>query len=253
MQLKRIQSSIVGLLLIVSLSACGGDGDTPPPSPAPLPAATAEGLWTGTTDTNRTVKALVLDNGVYWALYSEASNPSIIAGVVQGDSSSQNGAFTSSNARDFNPQTGILEALINGTYATKQNLNGTIVYQTGGQSTFTMTYNNDYDLTPDMNAVAGPYSGFVTATETATVMVSATGAISGNSNTGCLFTGSFSPRARGNAYDVTVTFGNQAACLSNRNETVTGIAFYEASANRLLSAGLNSTRTVGFVFIGTKP
>lgn len=252
MRLKRIQSYILGLLLVVSLSACGGDGDTPTPPPATASATSAEGHWTGTTDTNRTVKALVLDDGVYWALYSDASNPSIIAGVIQGDSSSQNGAFTSSNARDFNLQTGILEALINGTYAMKQNLNGTIVYQTGGQSTFTMTYNSDYDLTPDINAVAGTYTGFVTATETVTVVVSTTGTISGSSNTGCIFTGSFLPRAHGNVYDVIVTFGNQAGC-SNRNETVTGIAFYEASAKRLLSAALNSTRTDGFVFIGAKP
>lgn len=251
MRLKRIKSYILGLLLVVSLSACGGDGDTPTPPPA-IASATSEGHWTGTTDTNRTVKALVLDDGVYWALYSDASNPSIIAGVIQGDSSSQNGAFTSSNARDFNLQTGILEALINGSYAMKQNLNGTIVYQAGGQSTFTMTYNSDYDLTPDMNAVAGTYTGFVTATETVTVVVSTTRTISGSSSTGCIFTGSFSPRAYGNVYDVTVTFGNQAGC-SNRNETVTGIAFYEASAKRLLSAALNSTRTDGFVFIGTKP
>ncbi|MGZ8405690.1 MAG: hypothetical protein ACXW38_08440 [Nitrospira sp.] len=252
MQLKRIQSYILGLLLVVSLSACGGDGDIPTPPPVTASATSAEGHWTGTTDTNRTVKALVLDDGIYWALYSDASTPSIIAGVIQGDSSSQNGAFTSSNARDFNLQTGILEALINGTYAMKQNLNGTIVYQTGGQSTFTMTYNSDYDLTPDINAVAGTYTGFVTATETVTVVVSTTGTISGSSNTGCIFTGSFLPRAHGNVYDVTVTFGNQAGC-SNRNETVTGIAFYEASAKRLLSAALNSTRTDGFVFIGTRP
>ncbi len=68
MRLKRIKSYILGLLLVVSLSACGGDGDTPTPPPAIASATSAEGLWTGTTDTNRTVKALVLDDGVYWRL-----------------------------------------------------------------------------------------------------------------------------------------------------------------------------------------
>ena len=158
MQLKRIR--VLGLLLVVSLSACSGAGDTSTLPLATASTTTAEGLWTGTTDTNRTVKALVLDDGVYWALYSEASNPSIIAGVVQGDSSSQNGTFTSSNARDFNLQTGILEATINGSYAMKQSLNGTIAYQTGGQSTFTLIYDSDYDLMPNMNAAAGTYTGF---------------------------------------------------------------------------------------------
>ncbi len=240
-----------GLLFVSYLSACSGGGDTTP-SPTGLPTASAEGLWAGTTDTNRIVKALVLDDGVYWALYSEASNPSIIAGVVQGNSSSQNEAFTSSNARDFNLQTGILEATINGSYAMKQSLNGTIAYQTGGQSTFTMTYDSDYDLTPDMNAVAVTYNGFITASETVTVIVSTNGAISGNSSTGCTFSGSFSPRKHGNVFDVTITFNGEPGCSIGK-ETVNGIAFYDAGTKQLRSAALNGNRTDGFVFIGTKP
>lgn len=252
MHLKRIQNQVLSLLLLVSLSACSGGGDTSTPSPTALPAASAEGLWAGTTDTNRTVKALVLDDGVYWALYSESSNPSIIAGVVQGNSSSQNGGFISSNARDFNLQTGILEATINGSYAMKQSLNGTIAYQTGGQNTFTMTYDSDYDLTPDMNAVAGTYAGFVTASETVTVIVSTNEAISGNSSTGCTFSGSFSPRKHGNVFDITIKFDGQPGC-SIGTETVNGIAFYDAGTKQLRSAALNGNRTDGFVFIGTKP
>jgi len=249
MQLKRIR--VLGLLLVVSLSACSGAGDTSTPPPATASATTAEGLWTGTTDTNRTVKALVLDDGVYWALYSEASNPSIIAGVVQGESSSQNGTFTSSNARDFNLQTGILEATINGSYAMKQSLNGTIAYQPGGQSTFTMTYNSDYDLMPNMNAAAGTYTGFVTASETVTVIVSNNGAISGDSSTGCTFSGSFSPRNHGNVFDVIITFNGEPGCSIGK-ATVNGIAFYDAGTKQLRSAALNNNRTDGFVFIGTK-
>jgi hypothetical protein len=183
-----------------------------------------------------------------------ASNPSIIAGVVQGNSSSQNGAFTSSNARDFNLQSGILEATINGSYAMKQNLNGTTSYDnnTQPQETFTTTYDSDYELTPDMNAVAGTYTGFVTANEAVTVIVSTNGAISGNSNTGCTFSGSFSPRTHGNVFDVTITFDGQQGCTIG-TETVNGIGFYDAGTKQLRSAALNGNRTDGFVFIGTKP
>lgn len=252
MDWKGISISIFGLLVVAYLSGCSGDGDTSAPSPTPLPTASAEGLWTGTTDTNRTVKALVLDDGVYWALYSEATNPSVIAGVVQGNSSSQNGAFSSSNARDFNLQTGILEATINGNYAMKQNLNGTISYKNNSQATFTTQYDSDYDLTPDVSAVAGTYTGFVTASETVTVIVSTNGSISGNSNTGCTFSGSFSPRTHGNVFDVTVKFDGQPGC-SMGTETVNGIAFYDAGTKQLYSAALNADRTDGFVFIGTNP
>ncbi|MDK2743514.1 MAG: hypothetical protein H8K03_01325 [Nitrospira sp.] len=253
MHLKWIQSGVLSLLLLVSLSACSGNGDTPQPSPAPLPAASAEGFWTGTTDTNRTIAGLVLDDGVYWVLYSAVGDPSVVAGLIQGDSSSQNGVFTSSNARDFNLEgQPIRNATINGNYAIKQNLNGTLVYQTGGQSTFTTTYNSAYELTPDMNAVAGTYTGEVAANETATVVLTSNGGISGSSSTGCTFTGSFSPRTHGNVFNITVTFGGQAAC-SNGADTLTGIGTYDAGTKTLTSAALNSTRTNGFIFIGTKP
>lgn len=253
MHLKLIQSCMLGLLVLVGLSACSGGGDdaqTAPP--AALPAIPAEGLWIGTTSSNRTISQLVLDDGIYWALYSEVGAPSILAGLIQGNSSSLNGVFTSSNAKDFNLETGILNATINGSYVAKQSLNGTIVYQNSPQVTFTATYDSDYELIPDMNAVAGTYTGFVTATETVTVAVSSSGAITGNSDTGCTFSGSFSPRAHGNVFDVTVTFDGQPGC-SIGTETVNGIGFYDAGSKQLYSAALNSTRTNGFVFIGTKP
>lgn len=253
MQLKRIQGYTFGLLLVVSLSACGGEGDTSTPPPATAAATSAEGLWTGTTNTNtnRTVTGVVLDDGVYWFLYSVAGDPSLIAGVVQGDSSSQNGTLISSNATDFSVERGIpstLTASVDGSY-TKQSLNGTISYQNNApaQETFTTTYGSDYDLTPSLNAVAGKYIGFVTASETVTFELTATGnIIDGLSSTGCTFTGSFSPRARGNVFDVTITFN---AC-SNGSDTVKGVGFVHAG--KLYSAALNTDKTNGVVFIGTK-
>jgi hypothetical protein len=196
----------------------------------------------------------VLDDGVYWLLYSAENDPSTVAGLIQGDSSSRNGVFTSSNARDFNFETGqALDAQINGTNAMKQSLNATLVYSVGGQSTsFTTTYDADYDLVPDMNAVAGTYSGQVTATENVTVQVSSTGNLSGSSTTGCTFTGSFSPRTHGNVFNVTVIFEDDPAC-SNRNDSVNGVGSYDAVTKTLYSAALNGDRTNGFIFIGTKP
>jgi hypothetical protein len=252
MHLKRIQRPILGLLLLVGLSACSGGSDTSPPSPAPVPAASAEGLWTGTTNTNRTVTGVVLEDSVYWVLYSAVNDSLTVAGLIQGDSSSQNGVFASSNAKDVNVEgQGTRNATINGRYTMKQSLNGTIFYPNNVQDTFTTAYDSDYELVPDINAVVGTYSGSVAVNETAEVIVSLTGAVSGMSNTGCTFTGSFSPRTHGNVFDVTVTFGGQATC-SNGTDTVNGIGFYDAGARRLYSAALNSTKTNGSVFIGTK-
>ncbi len=162
--------------------------------------------------------------------------------------------ITSSNAKDFNFETGkTLDATITGSYTMKQSLNGTVVYLIGGPSTsVTTTYESDYDLVPDMNAVAGTYTGSVTATETVTVQLSPNGVISGSSTTGCTFTGSFSPRVRGNVFNITVTFDGQPGC-SNGADTVNGIGTYDAGIKTLYSAALNSNRTNGFVFTGTKP
>ena len=257
MHLKRIQSHVLGLLLLVSLSACSSGGDTPTQSAT----SPAEGLWTGTTNTNnRTVTGVVLDDGVYWFLYSAASDPSLIAGVVQGDSSSQNGALTSSNATDFSVERAIpliiLKATVDGTYTSKQSLNGKIVYQNNAQAqdAFATTYNSDYESAPNINAVAGTYTGPVAVGENVSVTVSTTGNITGHSITdlspaGCTFSGLFKPRAHGNVFDVTITFNGQSGC-SNGSATVMGVAFFHAG--KLYSAALNSDKTNGVVFIGTK-
>ncbi|MBS0184155.1 MAG: hypothetical protein JSS39_17350 [Nitrospira sp.] len=259
MHLKRIQSQVLGFLLLVSLSACSGGGDTPTPSPTAIPAASAEGLWTGTTNANRTATGVVLDDSVYWFLYSAAGDPSLIAGVVQGDSTSQNGSLTSSNTTDFSVERGtplVLKATVDGTYTSKQSLNGTIVYQNNAlpQDTFTTTYDNDYESAPDINAAAGTYTGPVAVGEIVSVTVSATGNITGRSITdpsrnGCTFSGVFKPRAHGNVFDVTITFNGQSGC-SNGSATVTGVAFFHAG--KLYSAALNGDKTNGVVFIGTK-
>jgi len=252
MQYQSVRDSLCGVFLVTCLSACGSEGDTPlPPSPT-LSTASAEGLWNGTTDTGRTIAGLVLDDGVYWVLYSAVGNPSTVAGLIQGDSSSKDGVFSSTNAKDVSLETGILDATINGNYTANQSLDGTIAYQAGGQSTFTTTYDSDYDLPPDVNAVAGIYTGSVAVNETVNVTVTSAGGISGISSTGCTFTGSFSPRTQGNAFDVTMTFGGQDACF-NGSDTVRGVGFYDAGTKRLYSAALNDIRTKGFVFLGMKP
>lgn len=254
MHSKRIQNHVFSLLLLVSLSACSGGSDTPTPSHATLPASPAEGLWTGATGSNRTVTGVVLNDGVYWFLYSVVSDPSIIVGVVRGDSSSQNGVLTSSNATDFSVERIqlTLGARIDGTIQAKQSLNGTIVYQNNAQAndTFTTTYNSDYELVPDINAVVGTYIGPVALNENVSVTVSPTGDIVGHSiNALCTFSGLFKPRAHGNVFDVTITFNGQQGC-SNGTGTVKGVAFFHAG--KLYSAALNDDKTNGVVFIGTK-
>ena len=256
---ERLIRLLCTIFLAVSISACSGGNDdtstTPPPSNPPPPSTSAEGLWNGSTNAGRSVAGLVLDDGTYWFLYSVVGNPTVVAGLVQGNSSSQAGSFTSSNARDFNLEVPeILDGTIAGSYVEKQSLSGTVTFVGGGSTTFNGTYNADYDLTPNLNLIEGTYTGSTATaggTESVTVTVSSPGLLAGSSASGCLFSGSVSPRTRGNVYDVSVTFAG--GVCSNGTSTVTGVAFFEAATQRLYSAALNGTRTNGFIFLGTKP
>lgn len=245
---------IVCLACVVVVSGCGGGGGGGGSSPAP--ATSAEGLWVGTTSNGRTIAGFVLGDDTYWVLYSLIGNSAVIAGAVQGNGTSQGGSFTSSNGKDFNLEgLGVNDVTVSASYMMKQSFNGTIRYTaTGDQVTFTSSYDSDYDLTPSLAALAGTYSGSAATTggtESATVTISAAGAISGNSAGGCNFSGSASPRTRGNVYDVSVTFAG-GTCANGTN-TVTGVANFDVPTKQINSAALNSARTNGFIFVGTKP
>ena len=143
----------------------------------------------GTSNSGRSVAGLILNDGTYWFLYTLIGNPSVVAGVVQGNGTSQNGSITSSNTKDFNLEgLGILNASINGSYIVKQSLSGTIVIaNNGGQSTFTTTYDADYDAPPNPALLTGTYSGSTATTggvETVTVTLSAPGSITGSTEIG---------------------------------------------------------------------
>src|SRR5688572_14429387 len=111
--MRSVSIAVLSIVLAFTISACGDGGDDN--SSSPTASAGAEGLWNGTTNTGRAVSGIVLDDGIYWVLYSVVGNPNIVAGVVQGNSNSQNGSLTSSNTKDFNLEGfGIIDGSING-------------------------------------------------------------------------------------------------------------------------------------------
>lgn len=247
----------LAILLALTLSACGGGGgggSTPAASTAS--AQTAEGLWSGTTSTSRTITGVVLDTGTYWILYSSSNNSATIAGVIEGTGTSLNGSFSSSDAKDFNLEgLGVNNATVSASYTAKQTLNGSVTYPSLNQSsTFTSSYNTAYDQTPSLATLAGTYTGsaaVIGGSESATVTVAASGAVSGSGASGCQFTGSATPHAHGNVYDLTITFAG--GVCANGTSTVTGIGYFNSATKMLYSAALNSARSNGFIFVGTKP
>lgn len=248
--------SFATLAVASALSACGGGGGNSSAAPPPPDLGTSEGLWGGTTGTNRTIAGLVLDDGHYWFIYTAVGNNAVIGGAVEGSSTSSSGNFNSSDGLNFNLEgQGITGFTLAGTYTKKSKLGGTLTYTGGTTDTFTSTYNTDYDLTPSIATVAGTYSGSGIAiggsVELVTVTISSVGAITGMGAGGCSFTGTASLHAKGNVYDVSITFGG-GVCVAGTG-TVAGVAHYDASQKQLISAALNSGRTSGFLFEGVKP
>jgi hypothetical protein len=246
---RGLSGAVFSLLLVVGCGGGGGDSD------AQVAATSAEGLYSGTTSTGRNIIGVVLDNGTYYVLYSTVGSATTIAGVVQGTGTSDAGSFSSSNARDFYIEgSDVFAATVSAIYVEKQSLNGTVSYSSGGSTSFTSTYNADYETVPSLAALAGTFSGQVASsegTENATVTVSAAGAISGLGSSGCAVSGSASPRTRGNVFNLSLTFGG-APCLF-ANQTLTGIAYFDGATKRLYGAAPNAGRTDGVLFVGVKP
>jgi len=235
------------------LAACNGGGGS---DPGPVAVTTAEGLWSGTTSTSRSLTGIVLGNGTYWMLYSAPNNSTVIAGVLVGRGSSLNSSFSTSEGKDFNFEgQGIHDATISASYVPRDYFNGSISYPSLNQTnTFTTTFNKAFDNPLSLSAIAGSYSGNAVvvgrAPEATTFGVTSEGAVTGSSSNGCQFTGNATPFANGGIYDLSITFGG-GACANGTN-TVTGIVYYDVGTKKLFSIALNYTLSNGFVFFGDK-
>jgi len=246
-------ASILGIAFVLTVGGCGGESDSNPA--AATPSSSAEGLYSGSTNTNRTLAAVVLDDGTHYFFYSVPANPNLIAGVLQGNGTSNNGSFTSADARDFNIEgLGVLSATIAASYAARQSLSGSITYPGASGATFTSTFDPAYDTTPSLASLAGTYTGQAGSSggvRSATVTVASNGVFTGVEADGCTFTGTASPRVRGNIFDQSVTFGG-APC-EFAGSTLVGIAYLDVPNRRLYGAAPASNRTNAVIFSGTKP
>ena len=249
-------STIFFISMLAVLSACGGGGS----SSAPATNSPAQGLWNGTTNTNRTISALVLGDGTYYVLYTVANNAAVIDGFSQGSGSAtaSPGTFTSSNLVDFNfAGLGVNSATLSGSYTAKQSFNGTISYTGGTSTTFNSTYDTQYDTVPSLATLAGTFTGTAMVISIGNVpntviTISSSGAISSSSN-GCTVTGSASPSSGGNAYNISMSFAATGCAAAVSGQTLTGTVFYSSAARTRYVFAPNAASTGGVFFVGTKP
>ncbi len=248
---SAVMSACAAVAGVSLLSACGGQDlffKTPPPAAITLTGA--EGLYSGTTNTGRTLTALVLDDGTHYVFYSAINQPTLIRGFLQGTGVSLNGSYTSSNSRDLNIEgLGVLATTISASYVQKRTFNGNWNATTSNQAvTFTTNYDAAYESKPALDIIAGTYNGTLaesTAVAGGTVTnltISATGAIT-MANAPC--TGTAAARAKGNLYTITLSCNTPAV-------TFTGIGQFDATSRRLLIGTMREDRTNGRLFVGTK-
>lgn len=217
---------------------------------------TAEGWWRGTSSTGRSVEGLVLGSGEYWLIYGAVNNSAVLAGLAQGNGTSQNGRFTSSNGIDFNFEgAGNSPVTVDATYVEEKSFDGAVKYTgTTNALTFTTEYYFEYhfpSLAPPLGSwIATTFAGtsYSGLTEYTEVTIASSGELTGVSASGCKFAGTIAPSTAANYYNLTMTF--QGGSCSNGTGTVTGIALFELYPRRLTTAAVNSTRTSGYLFVG---
>lgn len=220
--------------------------------PAPAPA-TAEGMWLGTTNTAETVIGFVLDNNVFYFLYT-TPHASTIGGVVQGTGVLSGGSsFSSSNAKDFSfSGQGIYNASIVGNFTPRSTITGAIASALGVVS-YSLVYQAIYEQPASLLLTAGTYAGTAATSlgsQPVLLSISTAGAITGSAS-GCSFAGTATPRGSVNVFNVSIRF-NGGLCQFG-TATLTGIGYFDAATRTIYSVAPNSSRTDGFLFVGTKP
>ena len=252
--LSRNSARLSAMLAAITLAACGGGGDG-----GSSTGPKAEGAYSGTLTggASSAFQLLVLENDEYWALYgTSAGNTFFVSGFIQGTGASNNGSFSSSNARDF----GVVPAAsgsVSATYVANTSIQGTVT--AAGQSVSfsgpvipSTTFN--YSTAASVAAVEGSWNLTSLDGSSTTLTIASTGAFTGSS-AGCNFSGTFTPRASGkNVFNVALTFG--AAPCALPGQPGTGIAVTNILAGtttqQLIVAGVNSARTAGTALFGTR-
>lgn len=246
------------------LSACGGGGGDSTPAvsgPSATAGPTAEGVYNGSltgSTTSTAFSMLILENGEIWSMYgTQTANVFGIAGFVQGTGSSNNGSFSSSDAKDFGyaPAVG---GTATATYdATAKTISGTVksgsssISFTGGPSAGSL-YN--YNTAASLTTIAGSWSTTSLTGEGVALTVAASGAFTAASTLGCHFSGSITPRPSGkNVFNVAFTFGASPCALPNTSATGIAVAYpITGGRTQLLVAAIDGTRTYGAAVVGIR-
>lgn len=260
---RRALLAVISSVGAALLASCGGGGGS----------GASEGLWVGSADGGRSLTGLTLSDGRYYLMYDKANTPGTAGGLIAGTYTTTGTTFVSADAKDYNLETSFVPAAsgtVGGTLAMGVALAGSMQRSNATSLAFSTSYDADFENTPRLLAVQGVYTGVVTFSSgprAATFNVDGAGRITSVINS-CNITGQMTPRAEGNVYDMSISFGPLPCVFAN--QTVQGAAYFRAATRELRTAsagtltvdsfyaaygipGAGSPAPQGIIFIGTKP
>jgi len=262
--MKRIGRLTTWVAAII-LSACGGGGGDETTATVATPAVTtpavttptattasAEGFWVGTTANGTAVNLAILENGETWGLYGSSS---AVTGAVYGITST-NGTSLSGSGYGFNFVT---RTSGSGTFTGSVTTKGNISFNVSDGTKLTATYDASYDQPTSVASVAGTYTGWAEtggiSPQATTVVVDANGNIASSiteGNSSCITSGKATLRASGkNVFNLQLTFTGDYCALGN-GTVVNGVATYNVTNRQFIAMALNSAKSDGLVFLGTR-
>jgi len=256
-RLSRCMALGVGVAAVAAAGGCGGGGGggaagtttvVTPITSTPV-ATAAQGLWRGTTASGRAVAGLVLADGHYYFLYAAAGSPGTVAGLVEGTGSGFDGAFASSDGRDFNLEgQGIANAIVSATVVAGASFDATL-----GSLSVSASYDTAFDAEATSTRIAGTFAGSVAAADEAlsvTLDVAADGTLGGSGH-GCAIAGSVVPHAASGAYDLSIAFSGSGCPLLGRSYQ--GVAFLDDAARELRGAAPTADRSDALLVLASRP
>jgi hypothetical protein len=254
--MKKSVKLQLATLTLIALTACGGGGGG---SPAPATSgASPEGAYQGTTSAGFDVNALVLDNGVAWAVYgTRISGTLYVRGVASGVSGTYNGSTYTTPVKDYFYTGQTYDGTLSGSYLAGTSFNGTLSNTAGGLSSFTAaaipssSYN--YNAAPSLSTAAGAWSGSLSNGQSGSINVGSNGFFTGLVGT-CSLSGQLTPRPSGkNVFNATITFGSSPCAYPGVTSSGNAMVFpVSGGLTQLIIAGTTPDRSAGVAFLSQR-
>lgn len=242
------------------LSACGGGGGGGDDDNGPAPVQSrAEGVYDGRVSNGGEFQLIILENDQFYSLFGTTDTQGVfrVISLLEGQGRSNNGSFSANSIREYVNTGFVSSGSLSGTYVPRTSISGSL--SSGAVSaTFTgnatPTTNYNYDTPATLAAIAGNWPGQIFDGENVNFSISGAGNIVGQSQLGCGFTGTATPRSSGkNVYDVRITFGSANCAFPGMTAVGAGlVSTLNSGGRQLLVAINNSARTAGAVIFATR-